>query len=175
MRIEVIKQIVDDTEIYKIKKMEYCCQKLKRNPMIKLFNEYIENAYCHHCNVPDDFDCKDCELQEEADEYGKRLSMMIQEKDTYPEPWEDGYITDYRYYPIEYCPHCGQPIEIEIIKEEDVTEQYKRLVEQKNAIYKKMKSTDSKKKERELSEEVCLITQKLNNMYEDCAWYMEET
>ena len=56
-----------------------------------------------------------------------------------------------------------------------MTEQYKRLVEQKNAIYKKMKSTDSKKKERELSEEVCLITQKLNNMYEDCAWYMEET
>ena len=100
---------------------------------------------------------------------------MIQEKDTYPEPWEDGYITDYRYYPIDYCPHCGQPIEIEIIKEEVVTDQYKRLVEQKNAIYKKMKSTDSKKKERELSKEVCLITQKLNNMYEDCAWYMEET
>lgn len=174
MKIEVIKQIVDDTEIYKIKKMEYCCQKLKRNPMIKLFNEYIENAYCHHCNVPDDFDCKDCELQEEADEYGKRLSMMIQEKDTYPEPWEDGYITDYRYYPIQYCPHCGKPIEIEIVKEEDVTDQYRNLIKQRNIIQNKIRSTDSKKKEEELRKESNIIAKKLDTLYEDCSWYSEE-
>lgn len=130
------------------------------NPLIKLFNEYIENAYCHNCEVPDIFDCKDCELKEESDEYGKKLAMMIQEKDLRSEQWERDYTTEYRYYPIEYCPHCGERIVIEIVKEEDVTEQYKKLVDQRYMIHKKIQSTDSKKKEKELTIESSRITKK---------------
>lgn len=174
MRIQVVRQIIEDYEIYKIKTMEYCCEKLKKNPMIHLYHNYVENAYCRNCEVPDDFDCKDCQLNEITDDCGRKLAMMIQEKDVCQDPWSNDYSTDYRYFPIDFCPHCGKKIEIEVVGEECVTAEYKSLVEQRNNLYRQIQLTDSKKKEEKLRKELSDITKKMNSMYEDCSWYKTE-
>lgn len=177
MKIEVVKQKVEDNEIYKIKKMEYCCARLKANPLIRLRYEYVENVYCNNCDVPADFDCRNCGLNITTNECGQKIAMMIEEKDTHAEPWENDYTTDYRYYPIEFCPHCGQAIRIEVVKEEDLTDKFKELKKQREVVHKQIRLTDSKKKEEKLNKESMLITKTINEMFENCSWYKnsEET
>ncbi len=62
--------------------------------------------------------------------------------------------TDLLYYPIKFCPFCGKPIEIAIAGEEDVSEEYKALQDERERLWKKIVNTDSKKKELELRKEV---------------------
>lgn len=175
MNIEVVKQTFDEKTIFKIKKMEYCCKKLEKNPMVKLLHAYVETSYCDHCEVPDDGEnhCIGCETFEETDTEGMKLAMMIEETDTHPVPWEDYYDTDYRYYPIEYCPHCGKKIKIEVVKEEDLDSVYNTLMGERENLQAKARRTDSKKKEAILQEELRKVNKKINELCENCGWYDE--
>lgn len=132
MKVELIKQLFDNTCGYKIKKMNWCCDGLKENPIIGLYSDYdliplvgIEEEY--------EIDC-------------------------------DGW-TDYRHYPIKFCPFCGKPIEISVVDEEDVSEEYKVLCKERDTLWEKVMKTDSKKKEMELRNKVNNLDQKINWYY----------
>jgi hypothetical protein len=102
-------------------------------------------------------------FENSEDEYGVALC----ETDTHSEPWEDYYTTDYRYYKINRCPFCGEPISIEIVAEFDKTEEYKKLKDEVYAIRKKISKCDSKKKERELESEFREKENLLNSYYQN--------
>lgn len=173
MRIEVVKQTFDGNTVYKVKKMEYCCKKLEKNPLIRLMHTYVESAYCNHCEVPDDGKdhCTECMVFEETDAGGMKLSMMIEETDTHPVPWEDYYDTDYRYYPIEYCPHCGNKIEIKVVKEENLDSAYNDLIAERENLQIKARRTNSKRKEASLQEKLSNVDKKINELYKNCGEY----
>ena len=73
-------------------------------------------------------------------------------------------------YPIQFCPHCGEKIEIEVVEEIYVSEEYNQLSKQRDELWKKCQKTDSKKKENELREQVRDLDNKINGFYELSEW-----
>ena len=78
--------------------------------------------------------------------------------------WDDEYEED-TYYKINYCPFCGEPIEISVVGEEDIDECYKVLSKQRDELWKKYKRTDSKKKSEELRKQVQELDDQINWFY----------
>lgn len=98
---------------YKILDIDWCCNRLKDNPIIDLTSEYsleIPQMQIIHSTI-----CRD---------------------------WEDEW-EEQTFYPITYCPFCGEPIEIEIIDTEDVSETYDQLTQQIKELRNKKARTDS--------------------------------
>lgn len=143
--------------------------------MIHLMYTYVEAAYCNHCDATDENEdcCKGCGVHEETEADGMKLAMMIEETDTHPVVWEDYYDTDYRYYPIEYCPHCGSKIKIEVVKEENLDSVYRALMAERESLLAKIRKTDSKKKEASLREELRNVDRQIDELHEDCGVYRE--
>ena len=79
---------------------------------------------------------------------------------SYEDEWEQ---TD--NYPIQFCPHCGERIEISVVDEIDVSDKYNELTEQRKELWKKCQRTDSKKKESELREQVGKLDKQINGLY----------
>lgn len=131
-----------DEYSYKYLPFEYCCDRLKNFDYIEFNAEYDRsdpNAYC--------------------DENGNIIpgfSITFEE----PVAWED--YNDTVYYRIDYCPFCGQKININIVREEDRAGQYavmKYLREVKNELSLK---TDSKSEYYKLFSEIREIDQEIN-------------
>lgn len=142
MKIELIKQTFDDYISYKFKPFKWCCEKLEKNKIIDLVNEY------------DNYDYNSDEL----------VPMIAIRHTEHFYEWGDEYEQDY-YYKITHCPFCGEPIKITIAGQEDVSEIYKKLKEERDKIWKKYCSTDSKKKEAELRNIVRELDDKMNYFY----------
>lgn len=159
MRIELIKQILGEDVSYKYKPFKYCCDKLKDMPYISLENEFVSNNVCNKCEIGN---CDNC--PNNVDDLGYKVAMMFRYDDTHPEPWEDYDTTDTYYFPIKFCPFCGEPIEVAIIKEEDKTELINNLFKQLDDLRKKCSRTDSKKREVELREQICGIDNVINEL-----------
>ena len=68
-------------------------------------------------------------------------------------------------YPIQFCPHCGEKIEISVADEIDVSDKYNELSKQREELWKKCQRTDSKKKEAELREQVRKLDNQINGFY----------
>ena len=147
MNIDVIRIHYQDKDgwdnySYKYIPFEYCCDKLKNAEYIVFSDDY------------DYLDPNDC-----CDEYDytiPRFSITIDE----PVAWED--YTEPAYYKINYCPFCGQKININVVREEDRTGQYavmKYLREVKNELSLK---TDSKSEYDKLFSEMREIDQEIN-------------
>ena len=150
MKVEIIKQILGEETSYKYKPMSFCCEKLKRNPVIGLVaNEYDVN-----------------------ENYISKPQFCIEDYDTWTE-WGEDFEQD-NYYPIKFCPFCGEKIETEIIKEEDITDEYNRLERERNVLLKGALVTDSKSKETDLRKKVQNLDGKLDYYYE-LREYNEET
>ena len=132
MKVELIKQLFDNTCSYKIKKMDWCCDDLKENPIINLYSDYDL--------IPLVGIEEECEID------------------------YDGW-TDYRHYPIKFCPLCGKPVEVFVVAEKDVSEEYKALCKERDTLWEKVKQTDSKKKEIELRNKVDNLDRKINWYY----------
>lgn len=138
MKVELIKQIFNNNRGYKIKSIDWCCDKLKNNPVIDLYDEYCED----NDDVPE---------------------VMIRQTETitsFEDEWEQN-----TYYPIKVCPFCGKSIEIFLIKQEDVSEQYNNLKKQRDELWEKCRKTDSKKKEQELRKQIQEIDEKIEWFY----------
>lgn len=159
MKVEIIKINFDNETSYKYKPFKHCCNKLKDNPYIDLQHEYIGNTSCGSCEKDNCDDCSEC------DDDGYKIDMMFRYDDTHPDPWEDYDTTNTYFYPIDFCPFCGEQIEIDIIGEEDWTEEYLALTKQRNELNEKRRKTDSKKKEAQLSDEICELDKKIEEFY----------
>ena len=147
MKIKVIKQIVKDKDgseydiiSYKIKSIEKCCNSIVNNPTIELSSQ------------PFDYN---------KEIYGVFLVHGYDNSD----PYEDYHSMDYDYYKIDFCPFCGEKIEIEIIEEIDVSEEYYNLKSERDEIHKKWTNCDSIKRKDELENTRRKLDKKINEFY----------
>ena len=150
MKIELIKLKFNDTHSYKYKPFTHCCDEIQNDKAIVFTGE--------------DFVHLDTYLEDEI--YIPRFCTSYTEVITsYEDEWEQ---TD--NYPIQFCPHCGEKIEISVVDEIDVSDKYDELTKQRDELWKKCQRTDSKKKEFELREQVEKLNKQINDLYELCEW-----
>lgn len=143
MKIELIRQKFNGTREYKYKPFSWCCDKIQENPCIVFSDEiYTDDDIDDECTFPS---------------FALWYSEVIKD-------WDDEYEED-TYYKINYCPFCGESIEISVVGEEDIDECYKVLSKQRDELWKKYKRTDSKKKSEELRKQVRELDDKINWFY----------
>lgn len=144
MKIELVKLDFDDESVYKYKPMSFCCNKLKDNLIIQL----TDGMYCEDKNLDyDDMPRMCIVLHEVWNEWGEDM-----ESDT--------------YYPIKFCPFCGEKIEYELVAEEDIDNEYQRLSRERDILFKGAQVTDSKSREKDLREKVHELDKKIQYLYE---------
>lgn len=149
MKVEIIKQNLGDECSYKYKPMSFCCHELARSPVIEL--------------VAGEYDV--------TKNYILEPRFCITDYDEWTE-WEEDFKQD-NYYPIKFCPFCGEKIETEIIREEDVSDEYARLERERDILCKGARVTDSKSKEEDLRRKVRELDNKLD-YYNQLRKYNEE-
>ena len=84
---------------------------------------------------------------------------------SYEDQWEQ---TD--NYPIQFCPHCGEKIEILVVDEIDVSDKYNELYKQREDLWQRCQRTDSKKEESELRKQVRKLDDQIDGFYELDEW-----
>lgn len=155
MKIDLIKLKFNDTCSYKYKPFKYCCEKIQDDKAIVFTDEDLV------CN--DTFglvvrDSDDNTVPQFCNSYTETFNS-----------WGDEYEqTD--NYPIEFCPHCGEKIEISVIEEIDVSDKYNELTKQRERLWNKYRRTDSKREESKLKEQVRDLDNQINDFYELGKW-----
>lgn len=154
MKIKVVEQLIKEDGcpriVHKYLPLEYCCGKLEHTRYIELTDELL--SFCSVCDADDHFDCPDnCNIA--AFDNDRQVNISFCYDDTRPEPWEDYYRTDTYYIPLDYCPFCGEKIEVEVIKREDITEKYLEAKKNYEEIHRKWMRCDSIKKRDVLEKE----------------------
>lgn len=150
MKIELIKLKFNNTHSYKYKPFKHCCDEIQNDKVIVFTGE--------------DLVYSDDSLDDGS--YIPRFCTSYTEVITsYEDEWEQTY-----NYPIRFCPHCGEKIEILVVDEIDVSDKYNELTKQREDLWKKCRRTDSKKKEAELREQVRNLDSQINGFYELCEW-----
>ena len=148
MKIELIKLKFNDTHSYKYKPFKYCCDEIQNNKAIVFTNE----------------DLAPLKYIDDGNLIPQICTSHTEVITSYEDEWEQ---TD--NYPIRFCPHCGEKIEISVVDEIDVSDKYEELTKQRDELWKKCQRTDSKKKEVELREQV----RKLDNQIDSFYWLDE--
>ena len=149
MKIEIVKQNFGEESSYKYKPMSFCCEELEKNPLINLIvDEYDDDV-----------------------NYIFDPQLCITDHDTWTE-WGEDFEQD-NYYPIKFCPFCGEKIETEIVKEENVSDEYARLERERDILCKGARVTDSKSKEENLRKKIRELDEKLD-YYNELREYKEE-
>ena len=155
MKIELIKLKFNDICAYKHKPFTYCCDEIQNDKAIVFTGEDLV------CN--DTFglvvrDSDDNIIPQFCTSYTETFNS-----------WGDEYEqTD--NYPIQFCPHCGEKIDVSVVDETDVSDKYNELTKQRDELWKKCQKTDSKKKEAELREQVRKLDDQINDFYELGEW-----
>ncbi len=145
MKIDLIKLKFDGMNSYKYKPFKYCCDEIQNNKGIIFTNEDITS----------------CKYVDEGNYFIPQFCTSVSE---IVGSWGDEF-EQTNNYPIQFCPHCGEKIEINVIDEIDVSEKYKELSKQRSGLWKKCDRTDSKKKEAELSKQVHELDREINGYY----------
>lgn len=145
MKIELIKLKFNDTYSYKYKPFTHCCDEIQNDKAIVFTGEDLVHSD----------DCWDDER------YIPRFCTSHTE--TFNSWGDELEQTD--NFPIKFCPHCGEKIEISVVDEIDVSDKYNKLSKQREELWKKCQRTDSKKKESELREQVRNLDNQINGFY----------
>ena len=149
MKIELIKLKINDTHSYKYKSFTYCCDEIQNDKAIVFTNEDLSPLkYIGDGNF----------IPQICTSYTEVIT-------SYEDEWEQ---TD--NYPIRFCPHCGEKIEISVVDEIDVSDKYDELTKQREELWKKCQKTDSKKEDFELKEQVRKLDNQINGFYELDEW-----
>lgn len=145
MKIELIKQIINDGDYInyglKYKKLKYCCDKMENNPLIDLVED-ADNDYNMEGLLPSVTLC-----------YSKHII-------DYEDEWEED-----TYYKINYCPFCGEPIEISIIMEEDISEIYNNIKNKRYKLWEECCDTGNIKRIEEIRKNIFELDNKINYFY----------
>lgn len=150
MKIELIRLKFDDTHSYKYKPFQYCCNEIQNDKAI-----IFTGGDLIHSD-----DCWDDER------YIPQLCTSYTEVImSYEDEWEQ---TD--NYPIQFCPHCGEKIEISVVDEIDVSDKYNELYKQREDLWQRCQRTDSKKEESELRKQVRKLDDQIDDFYELDEW-----
>lgn len=146
MKIDLIKLKFNDTCAYKHKPFQYCCDEIQNDKAIVFTGEDI-NDICG-------------EYEDDSISIPQFCTSYTETVGSWGDEWEQ---TD--NYPIQFCPHCGEKIEISVVNEIDVSDKYNELTEQRKELWKKCQRTDSKKKAAELREQVRKLDNQINGFY----------
>lgn len=146
MKVELIKQTLNNHKNFKFKPIKYCCEDLKNNPVIELTDSFEVDG------------------KHEEDDDGYVTPYFAVRRTEIINSWEDEW-EDYDYYKINYCPFCSEPIEISIVGSEDVYNDVIALEKQRKEVLDKLRRTDSKKKCWELERIAREINNKINYFY----------
>ena len=154
MKIELIKLKFNDTHSYKYKPFTHCCDEIQNDKAIVFTGE---DLVCNDIFGLVVRDSDDTIIPQFCNSYTETFNSCGDEYEQ----------TD--NYPIQFCPHCGEKIEISVVDEIDVSDKYEELTKQRDELWKKCQRTDSKKKEVELREQV----RKLDNQIDSFYWLDE--
>lgn len=149
MKIEIVKQNFGEECSYKYKPMSFCCEKLEKNPVIELVDNFHDDSI----------------------NYWEDPHLCITQHEVWEE-WGEEF-ENYKYFPLTYCPFCGEKIKTEIVKEEDVSDEYDRIRRERDILWKGSQVTDSKSKEMNLRKKVQELDEKIA-YYNDLREYKEK-
>lgn len=152
MKIDVVKihfknEYGDNEWSYKYYPFEYCCNHLKYS------NEII--SFGTEGNTIHDEEGYLTQLDDESPHF----SIHWEE----PIPYEDDTWTEYTS--INFCPFCGEKIDINVVKKEDKSLDYATMSTLRNMLNERRRKTDSKKENEELDKEIYELDKKLNAMW----------
>lgn len=147
MKIDLVKINIGDSYKYKFKRYEPCCDEILDNPCIDFTNYNLTKE------TPDN-EPKYCLTNTES------LDDVA---------WCENY-------PIKFCPHCGEPIEIKTVKVIDCSEKFPVLVKKRRELLERIRafrnssksdntSNDNKHSEKSLEElysELRRVNMKIN-------------
>ena len=156
MKIKVEAWITDEYEnkSFKIKEIHKCCDQLINSKNININAEYCEDE--HYCG-------------------DNTYSVKLIRKEEEGIPWEDYTETNFYYEKIDFCPFCGEIIEIEFISNVvDKQEELESLRKEREEIWSKCRKTDSKKKEHELQQRVHELDNEINEIHMNDDFTKEE-
>lgn len=108
MKIELIKLKFNDTHSYKYKPFTYCCDEIQNDKAIVFTGEDINDI--------------GGEYEDDGNFIPQFCTSYTEVITSYEDEWEQ---TD--NYPIQFCPHCGEKIEISVVDEIDVSDKYNEL------------------------------------------------
>ncbi len=150
MKIELIRLKFNDTYSYKYKPFTHCCDEIQNDKAIIFTNKDLSSDYnCWNDN-----------------RYIPKFCTSYTEVFT---SYEDDF-KDTENYPIKFCPHCGERIEISVVEEIDISDKYGELTKQRKELWKKSQRTDSKKEEYELMKQVRKLDDQINDFYKLGEW-----
>ncbi len=174
MKVELIKIKFDGRDgCYKYKPMEYCCEKFRLNPVIVFdAQEEVYNGYCEKCEVnersklpiDENSECMSCSIRAEYIYNESLIPQFFIYSSEEIHDWEDSWLKE-DYYKVDFCPHCGENIEISVVDEIDANEKYRELTSERNELNEKRRKTDSKKREYELTKEIQELDRLINDFY----------
>lgn len=156
MKIELIRLKFDDTCAYKYKPFTHCCDEIQNDKAIVFTGEDINDI--------------GGEYKDEGISIPHFCTSHTEVITSYEDEWEQ---TD--NYPIRFCSHCGEKIEIEVVDEIDISEKYNELTKQRKELWEKCQRTDSKKEDLELSKQVRKLDKQINDFYELGEWKGEDS
>lgn len=145
MKINFIKIHFNQMYSYKYKPIKYCCRGIMRHPIV-IANEDLwdqDEGYYGTDDTP-----KVC------------FSETVHRQD-----WDDDW-DETRNYVINYCPYCGEKIELAVVEEKDCDELYQEMTKLREKKWAEYNKTDSKKKAEKLRHEVAELDNKINGLYE---------
>lgn len=150
MKIELIKLKFNDTCSYKYKPFAHCCDEIQNDKAIVFTAEDLLQLNTYW----------------DDERYIPQFCTTHTEIITsYEDEWEQ---TD--NYPIQFCPHCGEKIEISVVNEIDISDKYEELFKQRKELCKKCCKTDSKKEDSELRKQVIKLDNQIDDFYEFGEW-----
>lgn len=145
MKIDLVKINLGDSYKYKFKRYEPCCDDILDNPCIDFTNYNL--------------------TKETPDNEPRYCLSNIETSDD--EAWCDNY-------PIKFCPHCGEPIEIEVTETIDFSEGYNTLAKKKHYTLERLRNTDSIKEYDKLLVQKKDLDEKINAISELCEYSEED-
>lgn len=151
MKIELIKLKFNNTCSYKYKPFTYCCDEIQNDKAIVFTDEDINDI--------------DGEYEDDGFFIPQFCASYTEIITSYEDEWEQT-----NNYPIRFCPHCGEKIEISVVDEINVSGEYEELTKQREELWMKCQKTDSKKKEFELTKQVRELDKQINDFYELSEW-----
>lgn len=147
MKIDLIKLKFNDTHSYKYKPFTYCCDEIQNDKAIVFTND-----------IGGEYEDDGVSIPQFCTSYTEVIT-------SYEDEWEQ---TD--NYPIQFCPHCGEKIEISVVEEIGVSDKYNELTKQRKELWKKCQRTDSKKEDYELTKQVRKLDYQIDDFYELDEW-----
>lgn len=149
MKIELIKLKFNDTHSYKYKLFTHCCDEIQNDKAIIFTGEDLVHS-------------DDCWGDER---YIPRFCTSHTEVITsYEDEWEQ---TD--NYPIQFCPHCGEKIEISVVDEIDMSDKYEELTKQHDETWNNMDSLYAKIKKLSVNDYLKLYHMINNDIAGNCS------